>query len=58
MSFFIVKKAIRELAKRSGDIRVSEEYLRGLNGKVIELVQESVSRAKKNRRKTLKLQDL
>ena len=50
-----VKTKVKEHLK---DVLVSAEYWERLNEKIIQMIDESVERAKANGRKTLKKQDL
>ena len=56
MADLIYKSRVRELAKEAG-IRISQDAIGNVDGRVKELVRKAAERAKANHRKTIQPQD-
>ncbi len=55
----VVQSKVREYIKKSDkDMRLSPDFMKALSGAVEKMVKEAISRAKKNKRKTLRDYDL
>ncbi|MCK5625055.1 hypothetical protein KAI04_04385 [Candidatus Pacearchaeota archaeon] len=53
-----VKKVVRELEPTNAISSVTEEYKIKLEQKVIQMIDDSIDRAKQNRRRSLQARDL
>lgn len=53
-----IKKMVRELEPTNAISSVTKEYKERLEKKVIQLIEDSIERAKENRRRSLQARDL